>query len=163
MRAGCIHCTRHFDLGLTAMALSARLEILRNQTRRACEAWGRSVHSRGRTAEVQKQMVLCDRAPDAWTLIAVVAQNVAADRIAQEDLGRLGPAADPPRLRMLVLHRELLQAEAALGALPPARKQVVDALRSVTAAQIVALRQHAARVRQALGPARNADLEELLG
>jgi hypothetical protein len=100
-----------------------------------------------------------------WELLSLVAANVAADRAEQEQLGRLAPAADPPRLRMLVLHRRLLGEDKLIGTLAPAQKQVVDALRAVTAGQIGALRKHAARVRQALGSeaARNPDLVELLG
>src|SRR3974390_3129538 len=107
------------------LPMTAQLEILRNQTRRACEAWCSSAHSRGR-ANPKVQLAACDRAASVWDLLVLVGQNTAADRAAQEDLGRLAPAADAARLRMLVLHRDLLQAEA-VGALPPAPKQGGDA------------------------------------
>lgn len=145
------------------MASSAHFELLRNQVRLACEAWLHSTYCTNR-ARANGQVAACERATAPWELLTLIAANVAADRAAQEELGRLGPVADGARLRMLVLHRRLLSPDKLLGTLPPAQKQVLDALRSVTEAQIGALRRHAGRVRQALGKEaeRNADLEELL-
>jgi hypothetical protein len=145
------------------MATSAQLEILRNQTRRACEAWSQSSCARNRVG-AKNQIAACERASSAWELLTLVAQNAGADRAAQEELGRRAPAADAARLRMLVLHRELLGQDRLFGTLVPAQKQVVDALRAVTAAQISALRGHALRLRDGLGPDGNgrADLDDLL-
>jgi len=145
------------------MTTSAQLEILRNQTRRACEAWAQSSLSRNR-GNAKVHGAACARASSAWELLTLVAQNAGADRAAQEDLGRLAPAADAARLRMLVLHRELLGQDRLFGTLAPAQKQVVDALRAVTATEISALRRHATRLRAGLGAdgSGHADLEDLL-
>ncbi len=145
------------------MSSSAQLAIFRSQVRRACEAWWASSHARPR-GNASAQLAACDRATTVWELIALVGQNAAADRVAQEDLGRLAPAADAPRLRMLVLHRDLLDDDRLFGSLGPAQKQVINALRTLTGAQIAELRKHAPRVRQSLGAeaGRNADLSALL-
>jgi len=146
------------------MASTGQFELLRSQVRQACQAWAQSKYA-GTRSGLATMMAACDRATTSWDLLQVLAGNVAADRLSQEDLGNKGPGADPARLRMLALHQDLLASEKSFSGLAPAQKQVVDALRQVTAAQVGLIRRNAEKIRKALGPEeeKNPDLRSLVG